>query len=115
MVSIESIEEGNYLEMIVKGEVDASSSIHLDEALGKCVESHQNIIINLEGLEYISSAGLGVFMSYIEDINTKGIKMSLFGLNESVKHIFEILGIDQLLDIVNNKSMAIEKVDEASA
>ena len=38
-------------------------------------------------------------MSYIEDVNAKNIKMALFGLNDKVKNVFDILGLDQLLTI----------------
>lgn len=115
MVKIEHIDKANYLEIIIAGEIDASSSIHLDEAMSKAVASHSKIIVNLSDLEYISSAGLGVFMSYIDEIDSKGIRLSLFGLSESVFHIFEILGIDQLLEIAETESLALKCIDEISA
>ena len=70
------------------------------------------ILIDCAGLNYISSAGLGVFMSYIEDVNTKNIKMALYGLNDKVKNVFEILGLDQLLTIVNTKKEALSRINE---
>ncbi|MEL7006626.1 MAG: STAS domain-containing protein [Bacteroidota bacterium] len=47
--------------------MDASSSIHLDNALQAAMESSKSIVVDLSKLEYISSAGLGVFISYIEE------------------------------------------------
>ena len=70
MVNIEKrIDENDaHYELVVTGEIDASSSIHLDEALREAIENSKNILVDLNGLDYISSAGLGVFMSNIQKI-----------------------------------------------
>jgi anti-sigma B factor antagonist len=109
MVEIKTNSEADIFVITIDGEIDASSSIQLDEVLeGSINANNAKIIVNGEGLAYISSAGLGVFMSYLEDIKTHNIKMAIYGLNEKVKNVFEILGLDQLLNIV-------DKSDEASA
>ncbi len=95
----------------IEGDVDASSSIHLDEAMSEAVKSHQShILVDCNQLNYISSAGLGVFMSYIEELKTKGIKLVLFGLSERVENVFKVLGLDQLLDIQPTKEQAKQAV-----
>jgi len=97
----------------VDGDVDASSSIRLDEAIGKAIrEGHQNILIDCENLNYISSAGLGVFMSYIEELKVKNIRMVLFGLSERVENVFKVLGLDQLLNIKKTKDQAKHQTHE---
>ena len=113
MVQIDTIKENDFTILIINGEVDASSSIQLDESLGALVSNGDpKILIDCGGLNYISSAGLGVFMSYIEDVKTKNIKMALFGLNDKVMNVFEILGLDQLLTIVNTKKEAVSRINE---
>jgi anti-sigma B factor antagonist len=100
------IEDGNYI-IAVNGDVDASSSILLDEAIAKAVqENQQHILIDCVNLNYISSAGLGVFMSYIEELKAKNIRMVLFGLSERVENVFQVLGLDQLLNIQETKDQA---------
>jgi anti-sigma B factor antagonist len=113
MVKIDTTNENGISTLIVNGDVDASSSIQLDESLGAIINGdHLKILIDCSGLNYISSAGLGVFMSYIEDVNTKNIKLALFGLNDKVMNVFGILGLDQLLTIVKTKDEAISIIDE---
>ena len=103
------LEEGNYV-IAINGDVDASSSILLDEAIGKAVEEGQQyLLIDCLNLNYISSAGLGVFMSYIEEIKEKNIRMVLFGLSDKVKNVFKVLGLDQLLNIKDTKDQAIKQ------
>lgn len=100
------LEDGSFV-ISIDGDVDASSSIRLDEAIGKAIqEGQQLILIDCVNLNYISSAGLGVFMSYIEELKTKNIRMVLFGLSERVENVFKVLGLDQLLNIKETKDQA---------
>lgn len=109
MMNITRDIDGDYYQVKVIGEVDASSSIHLDNALGEAVESDKSkILVDCSQLNYISSAGLGVFMSYIQELEVKQKQFVIFGLNDKVKNIFQILGLDQLLTIVDSEKQAKE-------
>ncbi len=100
------LEDDNYV-IAIDGDVDASSSIMLDEAISKAIEKgQQQILIDCVDLNYISSAGLGVFMSYIEELKVRNTRMVLFGLSEKVENVFKVLGLDQLLSIEETKDQA---------
>ncbi|MBS1487840.1 MAG: STAS domain-containing protein [Bacteroidetes bacterium] len=115
MVQIKRLQEGGADIIAVIGEIDASSSIDLDLAIAKSVgEGAKKILVDCSALEYISSAGLGVFMSYIEELRDKNIQMVLFGLKEKVVNTFEILGLASLLHIRENKSEALKLANELS-
>ena len=103
MIDISNKTEEDFLIIKLEGEVDASSSIHLDKALRKAIDQDfKKILVDCNNLNYISSAGLGVFMSYIQDFQSQNINLVLFGLSDKVKNVFEILGLDQLLKISKN-------------
>ena len=113
MINITKESEYDIFIIKVEGDVDASSSIHLDKAIRDAIEKGQkNIVIDCTGLQYISSAGLGVFMSYIQDFEDSGSKFVLFGLNPKVANVFEILGLDQLLSIVETKDQAKSLIND---
>lgn len=115
MVHIKRLQEGESDVISVIGEIDASSSIELDLSIAKSVgEGYRNILVDCNALEYISSAGLGVFMSYIEELNDKGIRMVLFGMKEKVSSTFQILGLSDLLHICNTKEEAKKKIHDLS-
>ena len=100
-------------EINVQGEIDASSSIDLDQAIQKCIaDQARKILVNCSALEYISSAGLGVFMSYVEELKEKNIRMVLFGLNERVAHTFGLLGLAELMQIAENYDTALKQINE---
>lgn len=113
MVEIKEIEQETLYELEVIGEVDASSSINLDNALVTAIASRKSILINLEQLEYISSAGLGVFISYLEELKTNQTQLAFYGLTEKVYQVFEILGLHDLFVICDSKESAIKHLNEA--
>ncbi len=112
MVEILSDLENDIYKIQVIGEVDASSSIHLDQSINEATKKSKKIVVDCQKLEYISSAGLGVFMSYINELKEKKIQMVLFGLSDKVKHVFQILGLDQLLNIVDSYDEAKNLMNE---
>lgn len=112
MIHIDTHVENDVATLDLKGDVDASSSIHLDSAIGEVKHAgHKKILINAAELHYISSAGLGVFMSYIKDFEKDGIKLVLFGMNEKVLNVFKMLGLDQLLLIEASKEEALKTLE----
>ena len=113
MIHIKRLQEDGAEILALIGEIDASSSIELDLAIAKSVgEGFNKILVDCSSLEYISSAGLGVFMSYIEEFKDKNIKMVLFGMSEKVANTFEILGLNELLQISKDKTQAKKLVNE---
>jgi anti-sigma B factor antagonist len=115
MVHIKRIQEDGADIISIIGEIDASSSIELDLAIARSVgEGFRKILVDCTALEYISSAGLGVFMSYIEELKDKHIPMVLFGMKEKVANTFEILGLADLLHIRQNKEEAKQLANELS-
>ena len=115
MVHIKRLQENGNDMIAIIGEIDASSSIELDLTIAKSVgEGFSKILIDCSALEYISSAGLGVFMSYIEEFKDKNIQMVLFGMKEKVANTFTILGLSDLLHIRDSKDEAKKLVDELS-
>lgn len=113
MVDVKIDFRDDYCLITIDGEVDASSSIHLDEAMQQAVNADTKIIlVDCKNLRYISSAGLGVFMSYIQELENKNTKLVLFNMSGKVYKVFEILGLHQLLTIVDTEEEAKVLYDE---
>jgi len=112
MITIQNNQEEEFYIIKVEGEVDASSSIYLDNKIGEAIKTHKKILVDCEDLKYISSAGLGVFMSYIHEMEEGEIRMVLFGLSDKVRNVFQILGLDQLIRMVKSKEEAKKLVNE---
>jgi len=107
MISIKTQKENGHDLLIISGEVDASNSVMLDEAIQKLInDGSKSILVDGQGLEYISSAGLGVFMSYLEEFQERDIDLKIYSLTPRVYEVFKILGLDQLIPILPDKSAA---------
>ena len=112
MIHIKRLQEDGADVIVLIGEIDASSSIELDLAIAKSVgEGFSKILVDCSALDYISSAGLGVFMSYIEEFKDRDIKMVLFGMHDKVANTFSILGLNELLHIGKDKVQAKQMVN----
>ncbi len=69
----------------LKGFLDAHTAPQFEKALHELVkENRVRIIVSMTDLDYISSAGLGVFMGFIEEIREKGGDIKLSSMSEKV-------------------------------
>lgn len=92
------------------GELDAHTASQLEETLQQLINNRKpNIIVNFDHLDYIASAGLGVFMAYIEDVRSIGGDIKLTNMNDKVYNVFDLLGFPTLYDILEKETQAIEK------
>ncbi len=100
----------------LKGELDAHTAPELDAAIHKCQEEAvYHILVNGENLHYISSAGLGVFMAYIEDVREEGGDIKIAALQPKVYNVFDLLGFPVLFDIVETEEEALAHFDTDGA
>jgi anti-sigma B factor antagonist len=100
----------------LEGFVDAHTAPQFENALQAEIEAGRHrIIVNCEKLSYISSAGLGVFMSFIEEVRERGGDIKICGLVPKVKHTFEILGFQDLFDLPEDLPAAVRRFAEAPA
>jgi len=107
-----SVEDGLSI-IAIEGFVDAHTAPQFETAMQSEIESGRHrIIVNCEKLNYISSAGLGVFMSFIEEVREQGGDIKICGLGPKVKHTFEILGFQDIFDLLDNQESARERFAE---
>ncbi len=97
----------NILHIRISGELDANSSIELDDVFRDALSQRRSkIIVDCLELHYISSAGMGVFLSHLDDIKNLGGRLVFYNMSTGVFSIFEILGLHNMIDIVNEKEEA---------
>ncbi|MBU1298865.1 MAG: STAS domain-containing protein [Bacteroidetes bacterium] len=94
----------------LKGYLDAHTAPELENALQKLVNNKQyNIVVNCKNLSYISSAGLGVFMAYIEEVRKNKGDIKLTNMSPKIFNVFDILGFPLLYEIYNTELEALQK------
>ena len=106
-----SIKERGEVSVInLKGFLDAHTAPTLENNFTQLINSNKyKIVVNFEELAYISSAGLGVFMAYIESIRDNRGDIKLTNMSDKVFNIFDLLGFPLLYEIYKNEEEAIMK------
>ncbi len=103
-------ESGNTSIIDISGDLDAHTSVELERAIQDLIDKGRtNIIINFSNLNYISSAGLGVFMSFIDEVRSKGGDIKFSNMPEKIFQVFDLLGFPLLYEIYDDEHKAIEK------
>jgi anti-sigma B factor antagonist len=107
-MNVQLFDSDNYTTVYLIGEIDASTSIQVQNTLQSLLEKgKKNIHINCSQLEYISSAGLGALMSFVEEIENSHGTMVFSDLKPKVYNVFQLLGLDQVMKIVENHQQAV--------
>ena len=106
-----SIKEKGEVSIInLKGFLDAHTAPTLENNFMQLINSNKfKIVVNFEDLSYISSAGLGVFMAYIESIRDNKGDIKFTNMSDKVFNIFDLLGFPLLYEIYKNEDEAIKK------
>jgi len=94
----------------IQGFLDAHTAQNFESELQKLInEKSYYIIVNLDGLQYISSAGLGVFMGVIEDIRSNGGDLKICCAAPKVFKVFDLLGFPSLYEFYDSEDLAVKK------
>jgi anti-sigma B factor antagonist len=94
----------------VKGYLDAHTAPDLENAFNGLINDKQyKVVVNFSDLKYISSAGLGVFMAYVETMRENKGDIKFCGLKEDVYNIFDLLGFPLLYEFYKEEKEAIDK------
>jgi anti-sigma B factor antagonist len=92
----------------------------LDEADIKAIENsvfpivrqsdHTNLVLNFEGVQFLSSAVLGILIRILTAVNRKDGKLRLCGINEKIFEIFKITRLNKVFEIHPNTEGAIKSI-----
>ena len=105
--------KGNVSVIYLNGYLDAHTAPQLEGNFSELIDSNNyNIVVNFESLNYISSAGLGVFMAYIEKIRENEGDIKLSSMSDKVYNIFDLLGFPLLYEIFKSEDEAISKFNK---
>jgi anti-sigma B factor antagonist len=96
--------------LYLKGHLDAHQVARFEKEIVRMIkDSNFNILINGQELNYITSAGMGIIMGYIDEVREKGGDIKLCSLSERVHETFDLVGFTEIYDFVQNEQAGIEK------
>ena len=96
----------------LSGLVDSANSHLLEERLSELIEEgYVKLVFDLSDIDYISSAGWGIFVSEMKGIRARNGDLKLSGMAPDVRDVFELLEFDSLLTPYDSVSEAITDFD----
>ena len=97
-MTIERIENGTELTLILAGRLDTMTSKQLENEV-VLFDGKESALLDFSKVEYVSSAGLRVLLVMQKKMNAQGGSMKLVGVIPEVNEIFEITGFSNILTI----------------
>jgi anti-sigma B factor antagonist len=92
----------------VQGDVTAASEPVLMSAYEKAVaQGAGRLVLNLGGLEYMNSGGIGILVTLLIRANRQRKKLAAYGLNDHYREIFELTRLDEAITIYGSEQTAV--------
>ena len=85
----------------VRGELDIEGAPELRTALSDAIEEHpgEHVVVDLEGVDFIDSAGLGVLLGGLERARGAGGDLTLVATGQAVVRVLELTGLTRVFEI----------------
>ncbi len=97
----------------LSGTLDAHTTGELERVFEELIsQGKYKIVVDFAELNYISSAGLGVFMAYVETMRENGGDIKFAALKENVFNVFDLLGFPVLYEFFDSVEKAVNRFEE---
>ncbi len=109
-VAIEDKIDGNVLILLIKGRLDAISSIDVEKQIFDFIsEGHHNIILNFSEVDYLSSVGMRLLLRTTKKLKMLSGKLVVCEINTNVMDILKMSGFDHVIEFAKTEQDALKK------
>jgi stage II sporulation protein AA (anti-sigma F factor antagonist) len=101
--------KGDILVVYLEGRLDVSVANEVEEGLAELIDTgdHKKVVLNMEGIEYMSSSGFRACISTLRKLNAKEGALKMCNIKPAVKRIFDVIELTSLFDIYSNEDEAV--------
>jgi len=108
-MTISDAHEGGVIVVSPHGRIDSTTSALLDRHLqGLAAAGQTQVVVDFTGVDYISSAGLRVLLALAKRGRDQKGRVALFGMNDSVRQVFDLAGFVALFTITPTRAEAVQ-------
>ena len=94
-----------------EGRIDGVNARDFEEAMKTAISSDDStVVIDLEGLSYISSAGLRVILLIAKTLRKRNAELILCSLSDPIREVFEISGFDKIIPVHVSREQALASI-----
>ena len=98
-MTIQETKEGGVVTLAIEGRVDTTNAKELETGVTNAFAKAKDVILDLEKLNYISSAGLRALLIGQKTATSKGGSMKVINVGDMIMEIFETTGFSDILNI----------------
>lgn len=91
--------KGDSVYFTISGKLDSNTSPSFESQIMPVIDKEKKLVFECEKLDYISSAGLRVFLSAAKKIKESGGKIALCSLKPQIKEVFKISGFSGVFPV----------------
>ena len=88
--------------------LDAGNSTEFKKQLKEVDGSANKIVLDLAKVSFVDSSGLGAILSGLRRATQAGGGLKICGVSQSVKVLFELIGMHKIVQIFDNRDKAVE-------
>lgn len=100
---------GDTLVVRVRGDLDLVSAESFRREVDRQMNERgtQNLLVNLGGVDFLDSAGLGAILGRYKRINARGGRVAIVGANPSIRRVLEISGVTGYVGLYRDETSAV--------
>ena len=95
--------------VVLRGDLDLATSSDLRECLVKVIDEGARIVVDLEAVGFLDSAGLGILVGGLKRARTAGGDLELVCSGRDVLKPLEITGLDRVFTIHSGRDDALRE------
>jgi anti-anti-sigma factor len=113
-LDIRIIKKSNYNYFVeLKGSIDSETYGQLENELNEIIdEKTKAVVLDMGGVNYISSMGIGVIMRLEKDLKSRNATFAMANLQPQVKKVFDALKVLPMISIFDDVSEADQYIDQ---
>ena len=87
--------------------LDAGNAKEFRADISPVLEENVKIVLDMSPVNFLDSSGCGTILSCLRQLNAAGGDLKMFGLQQSVRTLFELIRLHRIIDIFNSRDEAV--------
>ena|SRR5690606_17470538 len=110
-MTLSSEKIGQVFVISLSGQINSANASTVESGLLAFVEQGERLcVLDLDGVDYISSAGLRVILMLAKRLKEKSGRLVLCGLQPLVHEVFDVSGFLSILDVTTDRNVAVAQL-----
>jgi anti-sigma B factor antagonist len=88
--------------------LDAGNTDAFKASISPLLDGNDHVILDLTKLTFIDSSGCGTLLSCYNQVKSKGRMFKVYGVQEQILQVFDLIRLDRIVDIFKTKEAALK-------